>query len=121
MSKTTVEVYNISSDTESTYIEDDDEKESTDDEYIINKNNKTNVFLNFNLELEPFYFNNLSVNINLNIPIFYNVPYTLFKKYKLGCCFIIDDDNIYYYIRDALKIPDASILDDLIEIQFNLY
>ena len=78
MSKTTVEVYNISSDTESTAYTQEDE-ESDDDIDIIN-NNKTTGFLNFDLELEPFYFNHLSVNNNLNIPIFYSVPYTLFKK-----------------------------------------
>ena len=96
------------------------EETSGDEEVIINCNN-TNVFLNFPLELVPFYFNNLSVNVNLNIPLFYNVPYVLSEKHNLSCCNIIDDNNIYYYIRNTLKIPDASILVDLMEIQHNIY
>ena len=122
MSKYNVEVYNISSDSDSTaYIQEEEESSTDEDEYIINKNNKTNVFLNFSLELVPFYFNNLSVNNNLNIPLFLNVPYVLSEKHNLSCCNIIDDNNIYYYIRNTLKIPDASILVDLMEIQHNIY
>jgi hypothetical protein len=43
------------------------------------------IFLNFPLELEPFYFNNLTVTNNLNIHIFYNVSYALFKNISWGC------------------------------------
>ena len=39
----------------------------------------------------------------------------------MGCSYLIDDDKIYYYIRDALNIPDASILEDLLEIQYKIY
>jgi hypothetical protein len=42
------------------------------------------IFLNFPLELEPFYFNNLTVTNNLNIHIFYNVSYALFKNISWG-------------------------------------
>ena len=73
------------------------------------------------MELETFYFNNLSVNVNLTIPLFFNVPYALSEKHTLSCCNIIDDNNIYYYIRNTLKIPDASILVELMEIQHNIY
>lgn len=79
---------------------------------IIDKNKD-----NFNKELQPFYLNNLIVNINLTIPIFYNVPYVLLDKYNL-ICFTIIDNNMYYYIRNTLKIPDSSILIDLMEIQY---
>jgi hypothetical protein len=73
-----------------------------------------NYILNFNLELKQFYFNNLVVDTDLNIPIFLNVSYVLFKKYNLGVCYLLNKDNIYYYIRSTLKIPDASILEDLL-------
>ena len=119
MSKYASEVYNNSSDTVSTTCidEEDSTSEEEEEEYIINKNNKTN----FSLELEPFYFNNLSVHKNLIIPLFFNVPYALYKKHNLSCCNLIDDNNIYYYIRNTLKIPDASILEELMEIQHNIY
>ena len=119
MSKDTVEVYNISSDTESTTYIEDNEETSGDEETIISCN-KTNVFLNFPLELEPFYFNNLSVNVNLNIPLFKNLPYPLFKKYNLACCNIDDNNDYYYYIRDSVKIPNGSILINLMESQLGI-
>ena len=119
MSKNTIEVYNTCSDSDSTIFIENEETDE-EEEPIINCN-KTNVFLNFSLELEPFYFNNLSVNTNLIIPLFFNVPYVLSEKHNLSCCNIIDDNNIYYYIRNTLKIPDASILVDLMEIQHNIY
>ena len=119
MSKYIPEVYNISSDTDSTaYIQQDQEESSTDDdEYIINKNNKSDVFLNFSLELEPFYFNNLSVNTNLIIPIFLNATYALIKKYNMECCHFTRN-NYYHYILTPL-IADTSTLSDLLEEQYN--
>ena len=83
-------------------------------EKIINNNNNDN----FNIELKPFYFNNLIVSDNLTIPIFYNVPYILLKKYNLYCCCIIDNNNIFYYIYNSL-LPDTSILNNLMEMQYN--
>jgi hypothetical protein len=75
MSKCNIELYNISSDTDSTACLEDTET-SGDEDYII-KDNKTAVFLNYSLELEQFYFNNLVVNNNLIIPICLNVPRVL--------------------------------------------
>ena len=98
-------------------------EESSDDECIINTNNNENpnVCLNLHLQIEPQFVNKLYVTLNLNIPICYNVPYASCKIYKLGCCYLIYDDNMYYSIINASNIPDASILEDLTEIQFNIY
>jgi hypothetical protein len=74
--------------------------------------------LNFNPELKPFYFNILSVNDTLKIPIFLNVPHELFKKYNMECCQWTATNKIYHYILTPL-ITDTSILSDLIEEQFN--
>jgi hypothetical protein len=77
------------------------------------------IFSDFNLELEPFYFNNLTVNNNLTIPIFFNVPHTLVKKYNMECCHFTTNNNIYHYILTPL-ITDTSILSDLMEMQHNI-
>jgi hypothetical protein len=53
--------------------------------------------LNFNPELKPFYFNILSVNSDLKIPIFFNVPLVLIKQYNIGCCHFTNK-NAYHYI-----------------------
>jgi hypothetical protein len=47
-----MEVYNISTDDDSIYIEEDEE--TTDEEDIIHKSNTQQLFLKFPLELETF-------------------------------------------------------------------
>jgi hypothetical protein len=74
--------------------------------------------LNFNPELKPFYFNILSVNDTLKIPIFLNVPHELVKIYNMECCQWTTTNKIYHYILTPL-IADTFILSDLIEEQFN--
>ena len=83
MSKYTSEVYNNSSDTDSTIYIENNEETSEEEEVIINCNNK-NVFLNYPLELKQYFFNNLTVKSNLIIPLFLNLPYTLVNKYNIA-------------------------------------
>ena len=119
MSKYTSEVYNNSSDTDSTIYIENNEETSEEEEVIINKNNNTDVFLNFPLELEQYFVNNLSVQSNLIIPLFLNLPYTLVKKYNMECCHFTTNNN-YHYTLTSL-ISDTSILSDLIEEQHTIY
>ena len=70
--------------------------------------------LNYPVELNRYYFNNVIVNTNLNIPLFKNVSRALCKKYNLLCCNIDDSNNCYFYVADSVKIPNGSILINLI-------
>ena len=114
MSKNTIEVYNISSDTDSTAYIQDNESSTDDDEYIINCNTTqikytipiiTNLFLNFPVPLGIYYFNTLTVKDNLKIDIFINCPISFIKLYNLITCNITDD---YFYYIDTPKILSCS-------------
>jgi hypothetical protein len=62
----------------------------------------------------------MSVDVNLKIPLFKNVPYQLFKKPNLACCNIDDNDDYFYNIRDSVKNPNGSILINLLESQLGI-
>jgi hypothetical protein len=132
MSKITLLNYNSSS-TASCCNSDIQELDITSDEDFkesIIINNKqisysmptiTNLFLNFPLPLEKYWFNTLKVKDNLNIDLFINCPYSFLKLYNLVNCNIGgDNDDYFYYVRTP-KITSCKLFGILMEQQFNIY